>query len=427
MDNILYFDCISGISGDMTIGALLDLGIDKDYLIKELSKLNIDGYKLKVEKNKKNGITGTDFKVILEHKYTHDEHNHSEEHNHNHGHSHESEKNHDNKHSNNHSHNHDHHNDHEHRNLNDITNLIKSSTLNKNVKNLSLKMFQYVAEAEAKVHDTDISEIHFHEVGALDSIIDIVGTAILIDKLNPDKIYFSQLHVGTGFVECAHGTIPVPAPATVEILKGIPVYSSGIRSELVTPTGAAIAKTLADDFISLPQMEIDEIGYGIAKKDLEITNVLRVIKGKKKHKNLIMLETNIDDMNPEIYSYLYDKLFEAGALDVYLTNIMMKKNRPAVKINVLTTSNKIEDIEDILYEETTTLGIRKYNIERTTLKREIKKIDTEYGKIKIKIAYRDGKILKYAPEYEDCKRIAENEGVPIKEVYDIVREISPRF
>ena len=288
--NILYFDCVSGISGDMTIGALLDLGVDKDYLINELSKLNIKGYELKINRNKKNGITGTDFNVILEHSHDHSndhehdhnhdnhKHDHDQSHNHEHNHNHD-----DHKHSHDHEHNHDHKNshNHEHRNLEDIKELINDSSLNENVKNISLEMFKYVAEAEAKVHDTSISKIHFHEVGALDSIIDIVGTAILIDKLDADEIYFSPLHVGTGFVNCAHGTIPVPAPATLEILKDIPVYSTGVRSELVTPTGAAIAKTLADGFVSLPDVEIDSIGYGLGTKDLEITNVLRVINAKK--------------------------------------------------------------------------------------------------------------------------------------------------
>ncbi len=284
--NILYFDCVSGISGDMTIGALLDLGVDKDYLINELSRLNIEGYDLKIDRSKKNGITGTDFKVILEHSnhhshdHSHDNHKHEHDHSHDHDHEH-SHDNHKNEHDHSHDHDQEHNHGHEHRNLENIKELINDSSLNENVKSMSLEMFEYVARAEAKVHDTSISEIHFHEVGALDSIIDIVGTAILIDKLDVDEIYFSPLHVGTGFVNCAHGTIPVPAPATREILKDIPVYSTGVRSELVTPTGAAIAKTLSDGFISLPDVEIDTIGYGVGTKDLEITNVLRVINAKK--------------------------------------------------------------------------------------------------------------------------------------------------
>ena len=287
---ILYFDCLSGISGDMTIAALLDLGIDRDKFLEELEKINIDGYRIEISKGQKNGITGTDFNVILdveeEHCHSHDEHNHSHDghhhdhHGHSHGdHSHEHEHNHEHS----HGHNHEHHShDHVHRNLHDIEHIIDGSDLNENVKSLSKKIFGYVAKSEAKIHDKPIEEVHFHEVGAVDSIVDIIGAAICIDMLNVDEIYSSPLHIGTGFVNCAHGRIPVPAPATLDILKGIPVYSKGIRSELVTPTGAAIIKAIAKDFIPTPEMVIDEIGYGLGKKDLEITNVLRVNLGKKK-------------------------------------------------------------------------------------------------------------------------------------------------
>lgn len=249
MEDILYFDINSGISGDMTIGALLDLDINHDEFIKELNKLNLDEYSLEITKQKKNGITGTDFKVILN----------------------------ENSHKNNHSHGHNHN-----RNFNDIKKLINESSLNNSVKELSIDIFEKVARAEAKVHDKDISEVHFHEVGAVDSIVDIVGTAILIEMLNPDHIYSSKIPLGTGFVNSDHGNIPVPAPATIEILKDVPVYSNGIKSELVTPTGAAIIKTLAEDYLSLPELNIEKIGYGTGKKDLEITNILRVFQGKKK-------------------------------------------------------------------------------------------------------------------------------------------------
>ncbi len=261
-EKILYFDCLSGISGDMTIGALLDLGVDKDEFLKEISKLNIDEFDLEIKKNEKNGITGTDFDVIIKHSDSH-------HHEHDHGHSHDN-------------HTHSHH--HEHRNLAKIESIIDNSNLNDNVKKMSKKIFKNVAEAEAKIHGKNIDEVHFHEVGAVDSIVDIVGTAICIDLLDIDKIYSSPIHIGTGHVKCAHGVIPVPAPATLEILKGIEIYSTGIKSELVTPTGAAIIKALADDIIDTPQMEIENIGYGIGTKDLDITNVLRVIIGKKKVK-----------------------------------------------------------------------------------------------------------------------------------------------
>jgi len=271
LEKILYFDINSGISGDMTIGALLDLDIDQNEFKEELKKLKLDEYRLEITRQKKNGITGTDFKVILNKSTGH----------HNHGHNHD--------HSaslsdcNNHSHksSHSHHHSHN-RNFNDIKKLINNSDLSDAVKELSITIFEKVARAEAKVHDKDISQVHFHEVGAVDSIVDIVGTAILIEMLNPDHIYSSKIPLGTGFVNADHGNIPVPAPATIEILKDVPVYSNGIKSELVTPTGAAIIKTLAEEFISLPELNIEKIGYGTGKKELEITNVLRVYQAKKK-------------------------------------------------------------------------------------------------------------------------------------------------
>ncbi len=269
-ERILYLDCLSGISGDMTIGALLDLGLDREAFLSELKKVKVEGYRLKIEKNQKNGISGVDFDVIIEtpgavHGDAHDHHSHEHhtEDAHSHGHGEKIE-------------------EHHHRNLKDIETLIDESALEESVKNMSKEIFMHVAGAEAKIHDKPIEEVHFHEVGAIDSIVDIIGVAILIHQLNPDKIISSPLHIGTGFVTCAHGKIPVPAPATLEILKGIPVYSTGIRSELVTPTGAAIVKVLADEFTDTPLMEIESIGYGLGTKDLEITNVLRMMVGKKK-------------------------------------------------------------------------------------------------------------------------------------------------
>lgn len=287
MEKILYFDINSGISGDMTIGALLDLGVDHDRFKAELAKLKINEYRLEITKKKKNGITGTDFKVILNedgcnckhegHDDQGNDHNCCQGKADNHNHSHDHRQSH--SHSNNHSHSHGHsHN----RNFNDIKKLINESTLNDSVKKLSIDIFEKVARAEAKVHDKDISEVHFHEVGAVDSIVDIVGTAILVDLLKPDHIYASKIPLGTGFVNADHGNIPVPAPATIEILKNVPVYSNGIKSELVTPTGAAIIKTLAENYSPLPELNIENIGYGTGKKDLEITNILRVYQGKKK-------------------------------------------------------------------------------------------------------------------------------------------------
>lgn len=325
MEEILYFDINSGISGDMTIASLLDLGVDEDKFLKELDKLNLSGYQLEISKVQKNGITASDFKVILaddthpdqleaeEGKSDSDldsEHNHSQaEHSHHHeggcngcgkhDHSHQKDQHDEDNHSHTHSHSHedahshaghshDHsHQDqhsHSHRNFNDIKKLINQSELSQRVKDLSIDIFTQVAEAEAKVHGKAVDEVHFHEVGAVDSIVDIVGTAILVEMLNPDHIYASSVSLGSGFVDAAHGRIPVPAPATIEILKDVPVYSTGVRGELVTPTGAAIIKTLAEEFTQMPELEISKIAYGAGKKDFEITNLLRVYQAKKKLK-----------------------------------------------------------------------------------------------------------------------------------------------
>lgn len=280
--NILYMDCFSGISGNMTIGAFLDLGVDEKMLLESLSKLNVNGYKIEISKKIKNGIEGTYFDVILKNEEYEEYHEHDNNHEHSHGH----EDNHDEHVHDEHSHNHNHsyHHSHEHRNLYDVEKIIDDSSLSDIVKNLSKKIFGYVAVAEAKVHGKPIDEIHFHEVGALDSIVDIIGTAICIDSLNIDKIVVSKLPLGTGYVKCQHGLIPIPAPATLEIAKNgrIPVYSNGIVGELVTPTGAAIVAALADEFGDQPEMEVESIGYGAGFKDFEIPNVLRLILGKKK-------------------------------------------------------------------------------------------------------------------------------------------------
>lgn len=306
MAKILYFDIHSGISGDMTIGALLDLEVDTDEFLRELDKLNLSGYQIEISQVQKNGITASDFKVILEnekhpdHLHDHGEHSHDQDQggcqgcgNHEHEHSEHAHKN------NNpaehshekdaHKHSHQSHSgdSHQNRNFSDIKQLINKSELNENVKKLSIEIFKHVAEAEAKVHAKSIEEVHFHEVGAVDSIIDIVGTAILIDIISPDNIYSSPVSLGTGLVNTAHGIIPVPAPATIEILREVPVYSTGIRSELVTPTGAAIIKTLAEEFITMPELEIKKIGYGSGKKNLEAANLLRIYEAeevKKKRK-----------------------------------------------------------------------------------------------------------------------------------------------
>jgi uncharacterized protein (TIGR00299 family) protein len=387
MGRILYFDCFSGISGDMTVGALLDLGLDQADFHDQLSRLQLGGYRLDIAKKPKNGIMATDFNVILL-----DEYDHTHEPQHSHA---------------------------LHRNLKDIEAIIDNSELVAEIKELSLKIFRRLAEAEAKVHGKEINEIHFHEVGAIDSIVDIVSTAICINMLKVDAIYASALNTGSGMVACAHGLLPVPAPATLEILKGVPVYSSGVQAELVTPTGAAIIKTLAQDFMALPPLLVESSGYGSGKRDLDHPNLLRVVLGSvlEDKGSLLLLETAIDDMSPEIYSYLFPLLMENGALDVYLTPIYMKKNRPGVLLTVLCRASDAHPLEEIIFRETTTLGIRKIAVERDELERESMIIESRWGLARIKVAGREGVILKYAPEYEDCQRIARKQGLPLKDVY----------
>ncbi len=394
----LYFDCNSGISGNMVLGALIEILGDENYLLKELKKLNIDGYKIEISKKIKNGITGTYVDVILEH-----EHNHKENHN-----------NHD---------EHDHIHHHEHRNLYDVEKIIDNSLLNTKVKELAKKIFMRVAKAESKVHNKAIEEVHFHEVGAIDSIIDIVGTAILINKINPDRIVSSIINDGYGFIECAHGTMAVPVPATSEILADSKAKfrQIDIDTELVTPTGAAIITELGEDFINLPVMKIEKIGWGAGYKDLKVPNILKVYYGEieNNEKDIVVMETNIDDTTGEILGFVSEKLFENGALDVFYTPIYMKKNRPAYRLTVCSRKADINILQNIIFKETTTIGIRYRYEYRTELKREIIEIDTKYGKIKAKKVTNNNEEYIY-PEYESIKKVAEENDIPLKEMYKLI-------
>ena len=378
---ILYFDCFAGISGDMTVSALLDLGVDFKILQSKLAELNVSGYSLDFKEVMKNGISAKKFDVKIDKTESH-----------------------------------------VHRHLKDVKKIIQESTFNENVKKLTMEMFTHVAVAEAKIHNKPIDKIHFHEVGAIDSIIDILSVAYCIDQLEVDEIYSSPISCGKGFVNCAHGKIPVPAPATLEILQNIPINFTEIPKELTTPTGATIIKTLVHKFKPLSNVNILKTGYGAGYHDLEIPNVLRVMLGEiENESDFVELVTNIDDMNPETYSYIFEKLFKNGALDVCLENIIMKKNRPGIKLSVICHENDYKKFENLIFQETTTFGIRKYPFTRSELKKEFIKVDTEYGKINVKAGYLNGKMIKYSPEYEDCKRYAEKNNVSLKTVYDLCK------
>lgn len=398
---VLYFDCFSGISGDMVLGALIDCGIDPERFISEINKLNIEGYSIKVTRGAKNGISGIDVDVQLDNDKDGDHGCHEGNDDHS-------------------AHDHDSHNKaHHHRNLQDIEYIIDNSALKQNVKDVSKKIFRKLAYAEAKVHGKPVEEVHFHEVGAVDSIIDITGTAICLDLLGVEKVIGSAVNTGMGFVKCQHGIIPVPGPAAMELLKGIPIYSLDIRTELVTPTGAAILSSLCESFGPIPQMTVESTGYGLGKKDIEIPNLLRTVIGeeKKNQDGIYVIECNIDDMNSEFYEYVMERLFEAGALDVFLTNIVMKKSRPAVKLSVIAESKYVETLTGIIFSETSTIGVRKYPVERDILCRKTVALDTAYGPVNIKVSYKDGNIMNYAPEYIDVKKAAARSGVPMKQVY----------
>ncbi|HEY5586781.1 MAG TPA: nickel pincer cofactor biosynthesis protein LarC [Ruminiclostridium sp.] len=437
---VLYFDCFSGISGDMTLGALLDLGLDSDAFLKELDKLNVGGYSVQIKKVVRKGISGTDVNVILEEAAHEQNHEHDNEHEDLHAQEHNSKHNedlhtHEHGNENEHSHQHDHEHSHSHshskqeRNLGDIENIINMSELKPRVKAMSTKIFREIARAEAKVHGKNINEVHFHEVGAIDSIVDIIGACICIDMLGVERIYASELHEGKGFVECAHGLLPVPVPAVMEMLcnSNIPLITEEIPFELVTPTGIAILKMTCSSFGKMPPIAIEKTGFGMGKRETGRFNALRAVVGTLYQQDTIstdeiaILETNIDNMSPEILGYTMERLLDSGALDVYYTSIYMKKSRPSVMLTVLSKCGDEKKFSDIIFKETSTLGVRLSHSSRYCMNRELVKVNTQYGDVRVKIASIDN-IMKFAPEYEDCKIIAVKTGLPINKVYELVNE-----
>lgn len=380
---ILYFDCINGISGDMTVSALLHLGVDENEFLNELKKLGLH-CEFEIKDTMKNGISAKSFKVIEK------------------------------------EHHHDHH--HHHTGLEDICNLINNSEISDNAKKLSAEIFTLLACAEAKVHNTTPNEIHFHEVGAVDSIADIVGVAILIDILKPDKIICSSLAENRGFAKCEHGIIPVPVPAVAEILniKNVPLkILDNEKGETITPTGAAIICTLAKEFGNFPLMTFYKTGYGAGEKEFDKPNVLRIFYGETDiaPSSVIEISTNLDDCSAEILAYTAEKLLKYNALDVWFEPVFMKKGRPAYKLCLLCKENDKESLIHFILKETTAAGVRMNSFDRVTMNREILEVKTPYGTVKVKKLFLN-EIVKYIPEYESVKEIAQNENVEFIKVYE---------
>lgn len=427
----LYFECFSGISGDMTIASLLDLGADKQVLLDAIDSLNIDGYKIKISEVQRCGITAKKFDVILdsdEHNHSHEhdhEHDHSHDHNHSHDHEHDHshEHNHSHDHEHDHSHDHNHHHEHHHRGLNDIIDIINNANITSNAKDLALRIFDVLADAEAKVHGVGKEEVHFHEVGAIDSIIDIVGIAVCIDNLEVDRFVCSRIYEGQGHVFCQHGKVPVPAPATLELFRkhSIPFKVIEVEGEMVTPTGAALIAAINPDFKEFAKGEIKQVGIGAGTKEFEHANILRAYIFEDDTQNplyvdeVVLIETNLDDCSGEVLGYSMEKLLEIGVLDVYYVPIFMKKNRPAYTLSVICEKEKEREVVEIIFKDTTAIGLRYQTIERVKMEREFHTISTMYGNVVLKnCAY--GDISKTYFEYESVKKCAIKNNVSIRDV-----------
>jgi hypothetical protein len=404
LGRIAYLDCFSGVSGDMVLGALIDVGLPLDSLRAALGSLAIDCGEIGADRVLRAGVSATKFRVGPEQAHAHDDHH---DHNHHHGHDH-------------HHHDHGHHHDHHHHSLKEIAGAIERSALSRHGKDRAIRLFQRLGEAEAAIHDMPIEKVHLHEVGALDSIVDIVGAVHGMEWLGVDRIVASPLNVGSGTVECAHGTFPVPAPATARLLKGVPIYSGPIAAEMVTPTGALLVTEYADSFVPLPPMTVQAIGYGAGDRDFTAhPNVLRMLVGETASdahvERIVVLECEIDDMNPQLFGPLMDRLHHAGAVDVFYSPVQMKKNRPGTLVTVIARPEQREALSSLLFGETT-IGVRYQEMMRDRLAREMRTIETPIGPIRFKVATRDGRVLNASPEFDDCARIAADRGLPIKEV-----------
>jgi uncharacterized protein (TIGR00299 family) protein len=412
VSRILYFDCFNGASGDMVLGALLDAGLPLDDLKRALGSLALEGADVSTKRVLRSGVSATKF-IVQEHG---EDAHHAREHDHNHGHDHE----HDDAHTHQHAlaavapH-------HPHRSLAEINALIERSALSPAAQNRAKELFHKLGEAEAAIHQIPIDKIHLHEVGALDSIIDIVGAVFALEWFHADRIVSSPLNVGGGMVNSAHGHFPVPAPATVRLLTGAPVYSSGVQSELVTPTGALLVTSYASSFGPVPAMTIERVGYGAGDRDLPTTpNVLRVLVGDSTDRphteRILVMQSEIDDMNPQLFGLVMERLYAAGALDVFFASVQMKKNRPGTLLTVLSRPEQREELAAIVFRETTTIGVRYHEVMRERLEREMVDVTTPLGTVRFKVARLGDTIVNAAPEFEDCLKIAADRRVPVKDV-----------
>ena len=381
----LYFDCFAGASGDMILGALIGVGVDPRELKEQLSLLNVSGYEISFETVDRSGISATRALVHTAH-------------------------------------------EHAHRHLSHILKIINGSRLKDSVKERASLVFKRLGEAEARIHNVPVERIHFHEVGALDAIIDVVGACVGFELLGVERFVCSELHVGSGMVEMAHGRFPIPPPAVAELLKNATVYSSDIKGELVTPTGAAIISTVCQEFGPLPKMKIERTGYGAGTREYQnFPNVLRLMIGHDEtvdsgEEHLVIVETNIDDMSPQIYEHVMERAFELGAKDCYLMPVQMKKNRPGVIVSILCQRSELDAMCELLLTETTTLGVRFHEVRRRALEREIVKVETEFGAIDVKVARLNGHVIKAMPEYEQCRGAARERGVALQIVEQAARD-----
>jgi len=405
MARVIYLDCFSGAAGDMLLAAFIDAGLPVEALRQALGSLGVD-HDVEVTRVVRAGIGATHFKVRDKH-----DHHHHHHHDPSHGH-------------------HDHHADHHHHahghhTLAEINHLIERSSLSAAGKARAIELFGRIGEAEAAIHETTLDKVHLHEVGALDSIIDIVGAVFALEWFGADDIVASPLNVGSGTVQIAHGTFPVPAPATLRLLRGVPVYSSGLASELVTPTGALIVSAYARSYGPMPSMSVDRVGYGAGTKDFEgVPNVLRVVVGERTGAQvdaqtsggIVEVVCEIDDMNPQLFGPVTELLVNAGALDVFLTSVQMKKGRPGTLLTVLAPETGRTAITEILFRETTTIGVRFHRVERETLDRRWQNVSVNGGIVRIKVAERNGVVMNAAPEFDDCVRVATASGQPVKAV-----------